>query len=124
DDENAGSALSVWGLMIDARQASAAAGDTLNTALKSDTGTHQLTVQSLDGAGNFTASGSLNVVAEPGDIPPVAKVTLKPLTGISPTTFLGCAATSDDADGFVSSYRLQFSDGSKFTTPAAVETFP
>jgi len=66
----------------------------------------------------------LNVVAEPGDIPPVANIALKPLAGISATTVLGCTAASTDADGFVMSYQLQFSDGSQFSTPAALETFP
>jgi hypothetical protein len=111
-------------VLIDGQQAYAARGDTLNTALKVFTGTHQITVQSLDSAGNTTAGAALNVVAEPGDIPPVANITLKPLTNISATTVLGCTATSVDADGFLTSYQLQFSDGSQFTTPAALETFP
>src|SRR5205814_762233 len=121
---NPGTPVSVMRVLIDGQQAYAASGDTLNTTLKVFTGTHQITVQSLDAAGNTTASASLNVVAEPGDIPPVAKVTLKPMTSISATTVLGCTATSVDADGFLSSYQLQFSDGSQFTTPAALETFP
>jgi cellulose 1,4-beta-cellobiosidase len=65
----------------------------------------------------------VNVVAEPTDIPPVANITFKQLPGISPTTVLACAATSMDADGFVNSYQLQFSNGARFTTPSAVETF-
>jgi len=121
---NPGTPVSVMRVLIDGQQAYAANGDTLNTALKVFTGTHQITVQSLDSAGNTTASGSLNVVAEPDDIPPVANITLKPLTKISATTFLGCTATSTDADGFLSSYQLRFSDGSQFATPAALETFP
>ena len=121
---NPGTPVSVMRVLIDGQQAYAANGDTLNTALKVFTGTHQITVQALDAAGNATASGSLNVVAEPGDIPPVANITVKPLTTISATTVLGCTATSVDADGFVNSYQLQYSDGSQFFTPAALETFP
>ena len=121
---NSGTPVSVMRVLIDGQQAYADNGDTLNTALKVFTGMHRITVQSLDSAGNATASESLNVDAEPGDIPPVAKITLKPLTGISATTVLGCTAASVDADGFISSYQLQFSDGSKFTTPSALETFP
>jgi hypothetical protein len=121
---NPGTGVSVMRVLVDGQQIYAANGDTLNTELKIFTGSHQITVQSLDSAGNTTASASLNVVAEPDDIPPVAKVTLKPMTSISPTTVLGCTATSVDADGFLSSYQLQFSDGSEFTTPAALETFP
>jgi hypothetical protein len=121
---NPGTPVSVMRVLIDGQQVYAASGDTLNTALKVFTGTHQITVQSLDAAGNTTAGASLNVVAEPGDIPPIANVTLKPLTSISATTVLGCTATSTDADGFLISYQLQFSDGSQFYTPAALETFP
>lgn len=121
---NPGTPVSAMRVLIDGQQAYAAKGDTLNTSLKVFTGTHQITVESVDAGGNTTASASLNVVAEPDDIPPIAKVTLKPLTSISPTTVLGCAATSVDSDGFVSSYKLQFSDGSEFTTSAALETFP
>ena len=120
---NPGTPVSAMRVLIDGKQAYAASGDTLNTALKVYTGAHQITVQSLDAAGNATASGSLNVVAEPDDIPPVANITIKPLTNISATTVLGCVANSFDADGFISSYRLQFSDGSQFTGPAAVRTF-
>ena len=120
---NPGTPVSVMRVLIDGQQAYADNGDTLNTSLKVFTGSHQITVQSLDSSGTTTASGSLNVVAEPGDIPPVAKISLKPLTAISPTTVLGCMAASTDVDGFVNSYQLQFSDGSQFTSPAAVETF-
>jgi hypothetical protein len=121
---NPGTPVSVMRVLIDGQEAYAANGDTLNTALKVNTGTHQITVQALDSAGNTTASESLNVVAEPGDIPPVAKVTLKPMPGISATTVLGCTAASVDADGFINSYELQFSDGSQFFAPGALETFP
>ena len=120
---NPGISVPVMRVLIDGQQAYADNGDTLNTSLKVNTGTHQITVQSLDNAGNTTASASLNVDAEPDDIPPVAGVTIHPLTSISPTTVLGCTAASTDADGFVNSYELEFSNGRQFTTPAAVETF-
>ena len=121
---NSGTPVSVMRVLIDGQQAYAADGDTLNTALKVNTGTHQITVQSLDAAGNTTGSASLNVVAEPDDIPPVAKITITPMPSISPTTVLGCTAASSDADGFVNSSELQYSDGSQFFAPAALETFP
>jgi hypothetical protein len=43
------------------------------------------------------------------------------MPNISSTTFLGCTAGSS---GFIISRKLQYSDGSTFTTPAALETFP
>lgn len=118
---NPGTPVSVMRVLIDGNQVYAANGDTLDTALKVYTGSHQLTVQSLDSGGNVTASGSVTVIAEPTDVPPVAKITLKALPGISPTPVLGCTATSV---GNLMSDQVQYSDGSQFTTPAALETFP
>jgi hypothetical protein len=120
---NPGTLVSVMRVLIDGKQAYAVDGDTLNTALKVFTGSHQISVQSLDSGGNITASKSLTVVAEPGDVLPVAHLTLAPLPSISPTTVLGCTATSTDADGFLISHQLHYSDGKQFSTPAAVETF-
>ncbi len=121
---NPGTPVSTMRVLIDGQQAYASSGTTLNTALKVFTGSHLLSVQSLDSAGNVNATGTLNVVAEPNDILPIAHITLKPLPGISPTTVLGCTASSTDPDGFLTTYHLQFSDGSQFFTPAALETFP
>jgi hypothetical protein len=119
-----GTPVSAMRVLIDGHQAYAADGDSLNTALKIFSGTHQISVQSLDRGGNITASAGLQVLAEPGNIPPIAKITFKSLPDISPTTVLGCTATSTDSDGFLISHRLTYSDGSQFSTPAALETFP
>jgi hypothetical protein len=121
---NPGTPVSAMRVLIDGQQAYAAHGDTLNTALKIFTGAHQLSVQSLDSSGNSIATASINVVAEPGDIPPVSNITVTALPSISPTTVLGCTAGSTDPDGFLNSHKLQYSDGSHFSIPAAVETFP
>ena len=121
---NIGSPVSAMQVLIDGKVAYAAHGDTINTAVKVFTGAHQISVQSLDANGNPTATASLNVVAEPGDTPPVAKITVKPMPNISPTTILGCTVASTDADGFVNGHKLQYSDGSHFSSPAALETFP
>ncbi|MGH9502888.1 MAG: PKD domain-containing protein [Terriglobales bacterium] len=121
---NTGAPIQSLQVLIDGKLAVAASGDTLNTVLKVFTGTHQLTVQSIDSAGTSTASASLNVVAEPDDLPPVAKFTLKALPEISPTTILGCTALSSDPDGFLSKQQVQYSDGSLFSIPGALETFP
>jgi hypothetical protein len=120
---NPGTPVSAMRVLIDGQQAYAVHGDTINTALKVFTGAHQISVQSLDASGNPTATASLNVVAEPGDIPPVANITLTALPNISPTTVLGCTAASTDPDGFLNSHKLQYSDGSHFSIPAALETF-
>ena len=121
---NPGTPVSVMRVLIDGQQAYATNGDTLNTAIKIFTGSHQISVQAFDQAGNKTASTSFNVLAEPDDIPPVARIALQPMPSISRTTVLGCTAMSSDPDGFLISRRMQYSDGSHFSTPAALETLP
>ena len=121
---NPGSSVSAMQVLVDGVVAYATHGDTVNTAIKVFTGAHQIQVQALDSSGNAMGSTSLNVDAEPSDAPPIAKITLTAMPQISPTTFLGCTAGSTDPDGFVNSRKLQFSDGSQFSSPAALETFP
>lgn len=121
---NPGTPVSVMRVLIDGQQAYATNGDTINTAIKIFTGSHQISVQSFDLAGNKTASTSFNVLAEPNDLPPVARIAVQPMPNLSRTTVLGCTVTSSDPDGFLISRRMQYSDGSHFSTPAALETFP
>jgi len=120
---NTGSPVAAMQVLIDGQVAYATHGDTINTQLKVNTGTHQIQVQSLDSSGNATGTATLNVNAEPNDVPPVARITLTALPSISPTTVLGCTATSSDSDGFVNSRQMTYSNGSKFGSPAALETF-
>ena len=120
---NSGTAVSAMQVLLDGTVAYAAHGDTINTTLKVFTGTHQISVQSLDAAGIPTATASLTVDAEPSDIAPTANIIVTAMPNISPTTVLGCTAASTDPDGFVSGLQLEYSDGSKFSTPAALETF-
>jgi PKD repeat protein len=120
---NSGTGVSAMQVLLDSSVAYAAHGDTINTTLKVFTGTHQISVQSLDAAGIPTATASLTVDAEPSDIAPTANVIVTAMPNISPTTVLGCTAASTDPDGFVSGLQLEYSDGSKFSTPAALETF-
>jgi len=120
---NSTAAVSAMQVLMDGNVAYAAHGDTINTVLKVFTGTHQISVQSLDASGNPTATASLTVDAEPDDLPPTAKITVTAMPNVSPTTVLACTATSTDPDGFVNGLQLQYSDGSTFFTPAALETF-
>jgi PKD domain len=117
---NLGAPVSAMQVLIDGKVAYAAHGDTINTAVKVFTGTHQISVQSLDPSGNPTSSANLTVDAEPGETPPIANIVITAMPNISPTTVLGCSAAST---GFISSDKLQYSNGSVFTTPAALETF-
>jgi hypothetical protein len=121
---NTGRSVSAMRVLIDGVVAYAAHGDTINTAIKVFTGTHKIQLQALDSSGNAVGSTSLNLDAEPNDAPPIAKITLTAMPQISPTTFLGCTAGSSDRDGFVNSRTLQYSNGSKFNSPAALENFP
>jgi PKD domain len=120
---NPGTSVSAMRVLIDGREAYALHGDTINTALKVFTGTHQISVQSLDGSGNLIGTTSLNVIAEPNDVSPVAKIMVTAMPSISPTTVLGCTATSSDPDGFLIGQETQYSNGSNFSTAAALETF-
>jgi len=118
-----GSSVSAMQVLIDGQVAYATRGDFVNTQLKVDSGTHQISVQSLDSSGNPTGTANLSVTAEPTNAPPVAKIVLTAMPQISPTTVLGCSATSSDPDGFVNSRQMTYSNGSKFGSPAALETF-
>ena len=115
--------ISAMQVLIDGQVAYAAHGDTVNTAVKVFTGTHQIQVQALDSSGNAISGASLNVDAEPSDVPPIAKITIMPMPNISPTTVLACSATSVDPDGFFIGRSMKFSDGSHFSGPSALQTF-
>ena len=120
---NSESAVSALEVLIDGKVAYAAHSDTINTAVKIFTGAHQISVQSLDATGNPISSSSVSVDGEPGDIPPVADITIKAMPNISPTTVLACTAASSDPDGFVNGLQVQFSNGSTSSSPATLETF-
>jgi hypothetical protein len=118
-----GSSVSAMQILIDGKVAYASHGDTLNSAIKVFTGTHQVTVQSLDASGNPSGSPSLNVNAEPNDAPPVAKIQLTAMPNISPTTVLGCTAVSTDPDGFLNSHKVVYSNGAISSSAGSLETF-
>jgi hypothetical protein len=111
-----GSAVSRTDVLIDGVPAFATNSGVVNSALKVFVGTHQISVQSSAG------ESSVSVTGEPGDLPPTAAVTVVPLRQISPTTVLACSVTSHDPDGFILQFKMQFSDGATFFTPAAVHT--
>lgn len=112
-----GSAVSRTDVLIDGVPAFATNNGVVNSALKVFVGTHQITVRSSAGESSVSVTGEL------GDLPPTAAVTVAPLRQISPTTVLACSVTSHDPDGFILQFKMQFSDGSTFFTPAAVHTF-
>lgn len=120
---NSSTPVAAMQVLVDGNVAYAAHGDTINTAIKVFTGSHQVTVQSLDSSGNTIGTANFNVLAEPNDAPPVAKITLTAMPNISATTMLACTAVSTDPDGFINGRKLQFSNGATFQTPAALETF-
>src|SRR5262249_54691595 len=72
---NSGTPVAAMQVLVDGVIAYATHGDTINTNIKIFTGSHQVTVQSLDSSGNATGSASFNVAAEPNDAPPVANIT-------------------------------------------------
>ncbi|MGE5109290.1 MAG: PKD domain-containing protein [Acidobacteriaceae bacterium] len=120
---NSGSAISALEVLIDGKVAYAVHGDTMNTVVKVFTGTHQISVESLAASGDSISTSSLSVDAEPGDIPPVADISIRAMSNISPTTVLACTAASSDPDGFVNGLKVEFSNGSTSSSPATLETF-
>jgi PKD repeat protein len=115
---NSGAPITRMNVYIDGQLAYATDRGVVNTALKVFTGTHNIAVQAFDSSG-ASQQASINVVAEPGDLPPTAVVSVRTLTG---STVLACSAGSHDPDGFLLFRHFAFSDGSQFYTPAAVHT--
>jgi hypothetical protein len=120
---NAGSNVAAMQVLVDSKIAYAAHGDTVNTNIKVFTGSHKLTVQSLDSSGNVLGGTSFNVNAEPNDAPPVANLTVTPLPSVGANTVLVCTANSSDPDGFINGRTVQLSNGSSFQGAGSVENF-
>lgn len=115
---NSAAPIARMNVYIDGQLAYAATGGVINANLKVFTGSRQIAVEAVDTAGT-TQRAAVNVVAEPGDLPPNAVVTVRPLSG---NTVLACSAGSRDPDGFLLTWHYKFSDGADFFTPAAVHT--
>ncbi len=118
---NSGNPISRMTVSIDGAPAHADDRGAINSALKVFVGTHHISVQATDASGGVSQA-AVDVVGEPGDLPPAASVTVVPLPVVSPTTVLACSAGSHDPDGFILQYKTQFSDGATFFAPAAVHT--
>jgi hypothetical protein len=120
---NSGNAISRVNVLIDGNPAFATDRGTVNSALKVFVGSHHISVQAFDTSGAMTQS-SVDVVGEPGNLPPTANITVVPLHSVSPTTVLACSVGSHDPDGFILQYKSVFSDGAIFFAPAVVHTLP
>jgi len=118
---NSANPISRTDVLIDGKPAHSDTGGVINSAFKVFAGARNISMRATDSSGAVSES-SINVVGEPGDLPPTAAVTVVPLPSVSPTTVLACAVTSHDPDGFISKRQIQFSDGAVFTSPAAVHT--
>jgi hypothetical protein len=118
---NSGGPISRMNVLIDGNPAFATDRGAVNSALKVFVGTHHIVVQATD-SGGAMSQASVDVVGQPGDLPPTAASTVTSLPKVSPTTVLACFAGSRDPDGFILAYKSQFSDGTPFFTPAAVHT--
>ena len=118
---NSASPVSRITVLIDDTPAHADDRGVINSAFKVFVGSRHITAQATDASG-ATSQATVVVTGEPGDLPPIAAVTVVPLPGVSPTTVLACSVTSHDPDGFILAFKTQFSDGAVFFTPAAVHT--
>jgi len=96
--------------------------DHINTMLKVNTGTHNVTVQAWDVNGAVYRS-SIQITSEPNNQYPAAHIAFSPLTSVSPLTMLACMAGSRDPDGFINGYAMSFSDGFSSFSPGVAHTF-
>jgi hypothetical protein len=118
---NSGSPITRMNVQIDGAPSFATDRGAVNSNLKVFVGTHHIVVQATD-ANGATSQAAVDVVGEPGDLPPTAVATVAPLPKVSANTVLACFAGSRDPDGFILAYKSMFSDGTQFFTPAAVHT--
>jgi hypothetical protein len=118
---NSGSPISRMDVQIDGAPSFATDRGAVNSNLKVFVGTHHIVVQATD-ANGATSLAAVDVVGEPGDLPPTAVATVAPLPKVSANTVIACFAGSRDPDGFILQYKSMFSDGTQFFTPAAVHT--
>src|SRR5262249_9374664 len=118
---NSSNPVSRMNVFIDGNPANAEDQGVVNSALKVFVGTHHIAVKATDTSG-AVSQAAVDVVGEPGDLPPTASVTVVPLPVVSPTTVLACSAGSRDPDGFILMRKARFSDGAVFFGPAAVHT--
>jgi PKD repeat protein len=109
-------------ILVDGQVVYAASSDVLNTALKIYRGAHEITVQAADSTG-ATSSATINITAEPGDMPPMAAIETLPLPTAGSNAILACTANSSDPDGFVNARQVQFSDGTVIKAAGAVHNF-
>jgi PKD repeat protein len=119
---NSANPVTKMSVLVDGQSVYAANGDTINTALKINHGTHHITVQATDGTG-ATSSSSIDVTAEPDELSPIAVVTTILMPQIAPNAVLACTTGSKDPDGFINAQQIKFSDGTTSKSWAAVHTF-
>jgi hypothetical protein len=63
------------------------------------------------------------LTAEPGDLTPIAQLSVLPMPDLSANTLLACTANSTDPDGFLISRKVQFSDGVMANATGALHAF-
>ncbi|HYG98136.1 MAG TPA: PKD domain-containing protein [Terriglobales bacterium] len=120
---NSGARITAMRVYVDGKTVYTIDRDFVRTALKIFKGTRHVTVQAWDAAGAVFRK-SFDVIAEPNDLPPTARVTVRRAPVGTDLTVLACSATSSDPDGFILSRAIQFSDGSPVINgPTAIRTF-
>jgi PKD repeat protein len=78
----------------------------LNTNLTLSPGSHSMVVKGWDQQGSFISAVNITV-----NQPPVAQLALSATTGIAPATITISTAGSADADGSITSTKINFGDG-------------
>ena len=115
-----GSEVWLTQVYLDGKKVAEVAGASIDTTLSPAPGAHKITVQCYDRANNiFKSSVNVTVVNQP----PVAKLSVTPLSGTAPVTVTASTAASTDSDGTIASSSIDFGDGTVLPGPSASHTY-
>ncbi|HWR14085.1 MAG TPA: PKD domain-containing protein [Terriglobales bacterium] len=95
-------------------------GSSLDTTLTLAQGSHYVVLQAWN-AGGEIAKAPLNVTVT--NLPPVAKLTASPSSGIAPLTVSASTNGSYDPDGTITSTSINFGDGSSVSLGSGLKVF-
>ena len=111
---------SISGSTINFGDGSAAVAGPKATHTYNKAGVYTVTATVTDNAGlNSTATKTVNIA----NLPPVAKLSVTPTSGIAPVSVSASTSGSTDPDGSVASSTINFGDGTAASGPTATHTY-
>jgi PKD repeat protein len=110
----------IAGSSIDFGDGSATAAGPKATHTYSKPGLYTVTAMVTDNGGmSAKATQTVNIA----NLPPVAKLSVTPTSGVAPVTVTASTAGSSDADGTIASSTINFGDGTAAAGPSASHTY-